>query len=197
MSLENLKNTITAEAVDNAVAAFKASITNSKLIAQEAAVAVLLHCYQHRNADRIRNMLEVIETEGKGFVRRAPFTLWLRQFAPVKMATVKLGDKEVRRLEFDKESPLLANADQTIADAVGKLWWTMSQEKEVGAFDLVAFDKRILGIAKKALAQLDELGDVDKAVHAHVSAIFTQFSKFVAADQAAVAKLATAGRKAA
>lgn len=193
-NVAGLPNAISNEEVDRLISAFKTNLENSKAGAQAAAVAALCHCYQHRTAGKLRDLLAVIETEGKGFVRRAPYTLWLVQFAPVKMVTKESPEgKKTRVLEFDKESALLANADAVIATAAAKLWWTMSQDKEASAFDLVSFDKKMLAAARKALRQIDEsINEFDASVRVHVAGIVSQFERAVAADAAAVAKVAVA-----
>ncbi|MCI0560812.1 MAG: hypothetical protein MN733_20200 [Nitrososphaera sp.] len=178
-------NMISNEEVDTAIGKFKTLLGTSKTAAQHAAVAALIHCFQHRTAAKLRDMLVVIENEGADFVRRAPFTLWLAMYAPVKMVSKEITDgektKRVRVLEFDAESPLLTAIDETIAKAEAKLWWTMSKDKEIGAFDVVNFDKRILGIAKKALKEIDEsVEEVDETARNHVLNVFADFSSHVA-----------------
>jgi|SRR5688572_10704646 len=195
-NVAELKLNITNEQVDYAIASFKLALVASKETAQSTAVLCLQHCYQHRTAAKLRELLNLIETDGKDFVRRAPFTLWLAAYAPVHMVSKEVDGKKARVLEFNKESKLLDNAAWYISEATAKLWWTMSQDKEVGAFDLLSFDKRVLGIAKKALAEIDASTDeISANVRAHVAGIVSQFEKAVAADKAAVAKIAVGGAR--
>jgi hypothetical protein len=191
-AVAELPNKITDEAVDKAFNSFATALKLSKTHAQNAAVAALLHCYQHGNAGKLAVLLDFIKTEGKDFVRLAPFTLWLVQYAPVKMVTVVNPEgKKTRVLQFDKESKLIARQDEVIAAATAKLWWTMSQDKEATAFDVVDFDKRILGIARKALADIAAgNAEVSDKVRAHVQATFDAFSLRVTAAKAQANKAA-------
>jgi hypothetical protein len=195
MTVSNLKTNITNEQVDAAIAAFVSALTGSKAAAQAAAVAALVHCYQHRTAAKLRELMNVIATEGKDFVRLAPFTFWLATFAPVKMVAKEVDGKKERVLEFDKDSALLETADATIEAATAKLWWTMTREKEAGAFDVIGFDKRILGIARKALADLAEQPDADPLVLNHVQGVFAQFERYVEAGKSGKIVTFNSGKK--
>lgn len=186
------ENMIKTEAVQEAIAAFIATLAGSKEAAQKAAIAALIHTYQHREASQLRILMDAIKEHGKDYVRLAPFTLWLVKYAPVKMVNKAVeGGKKQRVLEFDKESKLLAVADQTIADATKKLWWTMSSDKEATAFDVVDFDKRILGIAKRALKEIEEQKvELSAAQLAHVRSVYDQFDLRVTAAKAMANKAA-------
>jgi hypothetical protein len=186
-----LSNTITNEAVDAAIATFKSSLGTSKDAAQAAAIAALVHVYEHRTAGKLRDLGNVIRVEGKGFVRLSPFTLWLRAFAPVKTVSKNVNGKIQSVLEFDKDSPLLANADETIAAAAQTLWWTMKKDRAVKAFDLAEFHKKLLKLATSAFDQAEE-EIAPQAVMDHLADFVTEFSALVEKDKAAATAVALA-----
>lgn len=190
--VHNIADKITIEAVNAAIGAFETTLRLGKTEAQRAAVACLTHTFHHREATTLARLMDLIKSEGKDFVRLAPFTLWLVKFAPVKMVTVADKDgKKQRVLQFDKESKLLANPEQTIADATAKLWWTMSRDVEPTAFDVTEMDKRILGIARKALREIEEnKAEVSENTLAYVKSIFDQFDRRVTAAKVLANKAA-------
>ena len=191
-------NTIKTATVEAAIEKWRVGLVSSKQDAQAAAVLALEHCYIHRTAAQVRAMLAVIEKEGKDYVRRAPFTFWLVEFAPVKMVkkTKTVDEKEVKymELEFDKDSKFVTTdgisdlGSKALSDAENKDWWTMSKDKEPDAFSMIRFDARILGLANKALKDIDESGeDTSPTVRNHVLGIKTQFEGYVAVNKATAA----------
>ncbi len=187
--------TIKTADVEAAIEVFRLGLVTSKADAQKAAVMALEHCYIHRTAAQLRNMLAVIEKEGLDYVRRAPFTFYLKAFAPVKNVkkTRMEGEKEVKysEIEFDKESLFVTKdgiselGTKMLGEAEDQLWWKMSKDKELGAFDAVRFDARILGLANKALKDIDESDEeTSEAARNHVLGIKTQFEGYVAVNKA-------------
>ncbi len=194
----NPEPTIKTADVEAAIERFRLGLVTSKEDAQNAWIMALEHCYIHRTAAQLRSMLNVIEEEGKDYVRRAPFTIALVTYAPVKMVskTKAEGDKEVKykELEFDKGSDFVTKdgiselGSKALSDAEEQLWWKMSKDLEPSAFDMIRFDARILGLANKALKTIDE-GDeeVSAATRNHILGVKTQFEGYVAVNKAVAA----------
>lgn len=165
---------------------WRKSLANNKKLAMEVAMLALAHCYRERTAEQLRSLLKVIETEGKDYVRRAPFAAWLIAFAPVKMVKKDEGDV----LEFDKDSALLAVADDIdgiIAAASEKPWWTMTKDKEADPFSMVKFEGQLIGLTKKAITAHNALPAEDQSDRNvnHLNSLLRQFENSLEVEKAA------------
>ena len=149
----------TSEQITARIEGWRKSLVKNKTLAMEVAMLALSHCYRERTAQHLRELLHVIETDGKDYLRRAPYAAWLKAFAPVKM--VEKEDGMV--LEFDKESDFLEDADTKIAKASEKPWWTMTKDKEPDPFSMVKFEGQLVYITKKAISAHNSLPEEDQS----------------------------------
>lgn len=155
-------NVPTSEQITAKIDGWRQSLAKNKTLAMECAMLALAHCFRERTAQHLRELMHVIETEGKDYVRRAPFAVWLIAFAPVKMVEKEGG----KVLEFDKDSHLLtddATIDATIAKAADKPWWTMTKDKEMDPFSMVRFEGQLVSLVKKGITEFNALPEEDRS----------------------------------
>ncbi len=129
-----------ATEVEKVITEWATHLKSNKELAQAAAVAALNHCFCTRDVRFLERMKNVIETEGKQFVRLDPFIVWLNRFAPVKSKETLVDGKTTRKFvlnndKFDAKLLLLPEATAT-------LWWTMSKEIVVAKLESVEVAKR-------------------------------------------------------
>lgn len=130
------KPTMTAAALDKAIAGVIDDSMKLQDRIQEVAVAIMLHCYKHNEFQRAQTLVDGL---GKG-VRRSALVDWF------KMAGLKVDEAKGLFNGFNK-----AKMEDKWGKCLAEPWHTMKPENPFAGFDLEAELKRLIAKAEKAM----------------------------------------------
>lgn len=142
------KPTMTAAAMDKAIAGVIADSAKLQDRIQEVAVAIMLHCYAHNEFLRAQTLVDGL---GKG-MRRTALVEWFQQ------AGLKVSKEEGKFNGFNQKK-----MEDKWTKCLAEPWYTMKPENPFAGFDLEAELKRLIAKAEKAMKKDKDIPEEGRA----------------------------------